>query len=343
LANRIVNAVEQHRATRRADRIEEEHQLVAEAASDAFWTIDVGTDDLHITGVENLGYDDYEPRLGWLASRIHPDDRTAVLEHDEGLLADEAEAFEERRDGRGWFENEYRWRRADGTYADCTERGVVLFEDGDPVKMVGTVTDVSEQRARERELEERTVELESLAEWLERQYQHLFEEAPVMAVLTRSEDGKPVIEDCNRRFVDIVGREKDAVVGRHLAEFYTDESSHQLLERNGYERALNGEFVREDRELVTGDNDVTVTIDCLDGGFYVADDGPGIPADDRESVFDVGYSTVDDGTGFGLRIVEQVAEAHEWNVTAAESEDGGARFEVTGVETEGASVEGSRT
>jgi signal transduction histidine kinase len=88
---------------------------------------------------------------------------------------------------------------------------------------------------------------------------------------------------------------------------------------------------------------VTVTIDCLDGGFYVADDGPGIPADDRESVFDVGYSTVDDGTGFGLRIVEQVAEAHEWNVTAAESEDGGARFEVTGVETEGASVEGSRT
>ena len=507
------------------------------------------------------------------------------------------------------------WRRADGRYADCFERGVVLFEDGDPVKMVGTVTDVSEQRARERELrryermantmqeaaciydekgrfevvneyladfygtsraelegepsslipavrddaagdpyrelldgdreevtgelaaefpgvgeevlayrltplvvdgsvegvvgvarevtdrveyerelEERTAELETLAERLEKQYQHLFEEAPVMAVLTRSEDGRPVIEDCNRRFVDTVGREKGAIVGRDLSEFYTDESARRLLNQGGYERALNGEFVREDRELVTagdetvetllraipredahedvqgtlalyvdvserrklqrekerleeftsivshdlrnplsvargnarlarescesehldtvirahermealvedllvlarsgegidetewvelgslvercwntvktadatlvsevdgtiradpsrlkqvlenlvrnavehGGDDVTVTVDCLDGGFYVADDGPGLPEGDHEEVFDAGYSTVDDGTGFGLRIVEQVAEAHEWDVAAAESEDGGARFEVTGVET----------
>ncbi len=67
-------------------------------------------------------------------------------------------------------------------------------------------------------------------------------------------------------------------------------------------------------------------------GFYVADDGPGIPDDERASVFDPGYSTDDDGTGFGLSIVEQIAEAHGWSVRVSEAHDGGARFEVVGVE-----------
>ncbi len=67
-------------------------------------------------------------------------------------------------------------------------------------------------------------------------------------------------------------------------------------------------------------------------GFYVADDGPGIPEGERASVFDPGYSTDDDGTGFGLSIVEQIAEAHGWSVRVSEAHDGGARFEVVGVE-----------
>jgi PAS domain S-box-containing protein len=78
-------------------------------------------------------------------------------------------------------------------------------------------------------------------------------------------------------------------------------------------------------------HDVTVTVGDLDDGFYVADDGPGIPADEREQVFEAGYTTAADGTGFGLQIVDQVAEAHGWTVTATESDDGGARFEFTGV------------
>jgi len=67
-------------------------------------------------------------------------------------------------------------------------------------------------------------------------------------------------------------------------------------------------------------------------GFYVADDGPGIPDGEQASVFDPGYSTDDDGTGFGLSIVEQIAEAHGWTVRVADSHEGGARFEVVGVE-----------
>ncbi|MFB6270947.1 MAG: sensor histidine kinase, partial [Halobacterium sp.] len=76
-------------------------------------------------------------------------------------------------------------------------------------------------------------------------------------------------------------------------------------------------------------SDLTVTVGSLDDadGFYVADDGPGIPEAERDSVFEMGYSTDVDGTGFGLAIVESVADAHDWDVTVTESRDGGARFE----------------
>jgi len=80
-----------------------------------------------------------------------------------------------------------------------------------------------------------------------------------------------------------------------------------------------------------GGESITVTVSRTPDGFYVADDGPGIPDEDRERVFDYGFTTREAGSGFGLAIVETVADAHGWDVRVVESESGGARFEVTGV------------
>jgi signal transduction histidine kinase len=65
----------------------------------------------------------------------------------------------------------------------------------------------------------------------------------------------------------------------------------------------------------------------------VADTGPGIAESERDEIFDAGYSTTERGTGIGLRIVEQIADAHGWEISVTDSETGGARFEITGVET----------
>lgn len=62
-------------------------------------------------------------------------------------------------------------------------------------------------------------------------------------------------------------------------------------------------------------------------GFYVADDGPGIPEDEQDRIFESGYTTEASGTGLGLAIVDRIAEAHGWRVDVTDSESGGARFE----------------
>ncbi len=86
---------------------------------------------------------------------------------------------------------------------------------------------------------------------------------------------------------------------------------------------------RSEDAVEHGGRDVTVTVGRLDDGtgFYVEDDGRGIPEDRREHVFEYGETRNDDGTGFGLAIVKSIAEAHGWTAGVTESADGGARFE----------------
>jgi signal transduction histidine kinase len=93
---------------------------------------------------------------------------------------------------------------------------------------------------------------------------------------------------------------------------------HQLLQ-NLFENAVDH-----------GGDDVSVAIGDLPDGFYVADDGPGIPEDKRETVFETGYTT-GDGTGFGLSIVARIAEAHDWHTKIADGPEGGTRIEIRGV------------
>ena len=61
-------------------------------------------------------------------------------------------------------------------------------------------------------------------------------------------------------------------------------------------------------------------------GCAVVDDGPGIPPEERERVFERGYST--GGTGLGLAIVDDIVGSHDATVAVAEAEGGGARIEI---------------
>ena len=74
---------------------------------------------------------------------------------------------------------------------------------------------------------------------------------------------------------------------------------------------------------------VTVEVGTTDAGFYVADDGPGIDPEDESLVLERGYTTADSGTGYGLSIVNEIADAHGWTVDVGRPGEGGTRIDVT--------------
>lgn len=78
-----------------------------------------------------------------------------------------------------------------------------------------------------------------------------------------------------------------------------------------------------------GSENVDVTVGAIDqDGFYVEDNGPGVPESELNDIFEHGYTTSDDGTGFGLTIVDEIVDAHGGTISIAEGSNGGARFEI---------------
>jgi PAS domain S-box-containing protein len=146
-------------------------------------------------------------------------------------------------------------------------------------------------------------------------------------VLTLAKQGETVHES-REVALDEVAREAWSYVQAEEATLTAD-TNRRLEAHESRLQELFGNLFRNSVEH--GGDEVTITIDDCPDGFYVEDDGPGIPEDERSRAFEMGYTTARDGTGLGLSIVAQIAEAHGWDVTAKEGTDGGARIEITGV------------
>ncbi|MCO8267678.1 PAS domain S-box protein [Haloferax sp. AB510] len=112
------------------------------------------------------------------------------------------------------------------------------------------------------------------------------------------------------------------------AELQTELTATVIADRSRLQQLVEN-LIRNSIEH--GGEGVAVTVGEFPGEFYVEDDGVGIPVERRDTIFEAGHTTSRTGTGFGLAIVKQVAEAHGWSVSVTESDTGGARFEITGV------------
>ncbi|UIO99563.1 response regulator [Halobaculum sp. CBA1158] len=136
--------------------------------------------------------------------------------------------------------------------------------------------------------------------------------------LDRSEVSLADIAD--RAWETVSSEETDLVVGDD-ATFEAYESQLRRLFENLFWNAIDhGEAA-------------TVRVGTMADGFYVEDDGVGIPPDHREAVFESGFSTAEEGPGYGLSIVRGIVDMHDWEIVVTDADGGGARFEVTGVDT----------
>jgi PAS domain S-box-containing protein len=264
-----------------------------------------------------------------------------------------------RADGQEQVNDAFEWtlHTADEDTVPCESHIALLYDDDEWVGTVGVVRDVTERKRRERELERQNERLEDFASVVSHDLRN-----PLAVAAGRLE---MVSEDCDSDHVAAVARALERMetliddllalaregdgtqtVGDiDLAEIAED--CWQTVETRTATLVVETErSIRADRSRLKqvlanlfrnaidhGGDDVTVTVGDLDGGFYVADDGPGIPADAREQVFDAGYSTARQGTGLGLSIVADIVDAHGWTITLTDGEDGGARVEIAGVES----------
>ncbi len=112
------------------------------------------------------------------------------------------------------------------------------------------------------------------------------------------------------------------------------------IDSEGYLRADKSRFRQLLENLLwnafehAGENP-TVRVGLLEDGFFIEDDGPGIPESEREKVLSPGFTTAGesgDHFGFGLAIVREIARAHDWEIIITSAKKGGARFEFAGVE-----------
>lgn len=138
------------------------------------------------------------------------------------------------------------------------------------------------------------------------------------------EAGKPVTEWEQRSVADIV-----EATWEELATGQSTLVTDPVTVRGGPARLrrLLSELLTNTLEHTKGA--VQVSVGPLDEkrGFYLADTGEGVPEDEREFVFDRGYTTDTDRDGAGLALAREIAGAHGWELGLADN-SAGARFEV---------------
>ena len=108
-----------------------------------------------------------------------------------------------------------------------------------------------------------------------------------------------------------------------------DTTASVYLDRQMFRRALIN-LIRNAVEAMGGAGrlDVRITRQSLHVVVAIADHGPGIPAENRQRVFEPYYTEKSEGTGLGLSIVKQAIDHHRGTISARETDGGGATFEV---------------
>ena len=351
----VRDVTESRRRERQLDELRDRLTYVLEGTNSLLWSLDLETGEMEeIQGpVEQL----HRVERGALSDvsavieSVHPEDREEVTEAYETVTSGESDrasvTYRTHPDN-----GETNWIRTSAS----VQRGADA-PDGSP-RLLGLSTDFSTAHERQAELRRQNDRLEEFASVVshdlrsplaivDARLEMAREDADsehfehIQGAIDRMDDLINDLLALARKGQTITETEPVDVAGTAEQCWPRIETADATL-RTGTERRIAADASRLAQLLENlfrnavehGGNEVAITVGELDGesGFFVEDDGPGIPEKRREEALEAGYSTAEDGTGFGLSIVREVAEAHGWEMRLAEGDAGGARIEIAGVE-----------
>ncbi|MDB2272381.1 PAS domain S-box protein [Halorubrum ezzemoulense] len=227
-----------------------------------------------------------------------------------------------------------------------------VVSDGEITRLVGVTRNVTERVERERQLRQQNERLGEFASVISHDLRSPLNVAQGRATLLaeqgESEHLDPLLQALDRMEAIVedtltLARQGDTIsetesvsltnlVGKCWATVDTDDATIDIVDEMTFQAdpdRLRHVFENLFRNAVEhGGSDVTVRVGRHNElGIYVEDNGPGIPVEKRDEVFEPGHSSAQGGTGFGLTIVKRIVEAHGWELSVADGTDGGARFE----------------
>lgn len=245
----------------------------------------------------------------------------------------------------------------DGTDYWVETVGVPVTEDDAVVGLAGLSSDITEERARQQQLEAEVNRLDQFASMLGHDLRtpltvaqgnlHQYMQTNDEEALKKVNESLSRIDQITSDLLDISrGTDEEAefttVALDAIAEeaWDTSETDGATLETDGGEITADRSKLRTLYEnlfrnaVEHGGSNVTVRVGPIEDGFFVEDTGTGMPEDLRNKVLEYGFTAGSAGSGIGLTIVERVADLHGWTVALDASREGGARFEFRSVDEE---------
>ncbi|NIB99296.1 PAS domain S-box protein [Halobacterium sp. R2-5] len=338
-------------------RLKRQYETVFENAQDGLFLLEVVGDDDDVEFVYRQLNPAHEAMSGLSAESL-----VGKTEHEafHSALGDQTTSHHRRcyeRREPVEFEEVFEFPAGDIVVSGTVSPVVV---DGEVTHLVGVTRDVTEFKERERALRRERDRLEEFADILSHDLRNPLNVAQGNLELARREvdaDHLDTVANAHERMRtlidDVLALARQDGTVTDLEDVALDRAAKRAwstvatgdaalaIESEQVVRADEGRLVQLFENLFRNavehapenpDDSVTVRVGDVDGGFYVEDDGFGIPEEERGRVFESGYSTADGGTGLGLTIVSELAAAHGWDVAVTEGTDEGTRIEVTGVE-----------
>ena len=336
------------------DRLQRKYRTVLQTAPDAAFVLDAVTGEiLEVNEAATDLLDASESTLvGSHQTTLHPSDEAERYRQ----LFDAHPEGDHKRVARFENDDDILVETADGDHVPVEISAQHLDRQGRDV-LVAMVRDVSERRQYERDLYHQIDRLERIAKVLSHDLRNPLNVAEgnlELAAETGNVDRLSEVERAHDRMRDIIedaltmvrgGTDVESVEPLELSATAWKSWQHVTTADATLDVGVEGIlYADEDRvghvfenlfrnAVEHGGEGVRVAVGLTGDGFYVADDGPGIPPEERESVLESGWTTAADGSGFGLSIVADIAAAHDWGIEVTESQDCGARFEFTDVRT----------
>ncbi len=140
------DVTDHHQTIEELRKTNERFFLIANATSDAIWDQDLETNEIYrssnFTKLSGYSMEEIQSNLDWWFTKVHPEDKERVKQKVREYMSGHKQSWHD----------EYRFLCADGTYKTLYDKGFFIYKDGRPVRIIGSIQDITERKKLEEQL-----------------------------------------------------------------------------------------------------------------------------------------------------------------------------------------------